>query len=130
MSLGGLLSKNVFLAAVKCDSPQENIKYNILLNNFTGLVNPLHSRSLFSVVLVFMSGLFFNAPNTAYCSFNQDPCFAYFVLYSNISCVSSILRNLLELKRYTPVCFGCPFPLMFQEYFVGTMALNDDFLGS
>ena len=45
VSLGGLLSKKVFLAPVGCDKFPEKIKYHVLLHNFTVLVNPFHSRS-------------------------------------------------------------------------------------
>ena len=43
VSLGGLLSKKVFIAPVGCDKFPEKIKYHVLLRNFTVLVNPFHS---------------------------------------------------------------------------------------
>ena len=43
-SLDGLLSNNVFLAPVGCDT-RKKIKYNVFLSNFTVLADPLYFRS-------------------------------------------------------------------------------------
>ena len=68
VSLGGLLSKNVFLAPVGYDSPQENQIQCSFEYYFTVLVDPLwilFIPTLSSVYcFFFMSSSYFNACNT------------------------------------------------------------------